>query len=36
MRSLPAKRAQGERVGSVPFGFAVHADGVRGEKMTHH
>jgi DNA invertase Pin-like site-specific DNA recombinase len=27
--ALAAKRAHGERVGSVPFGFAVHADGVR-------
>jgi DNA invertase Pin-like site-specific DNA recombinase len=27
--ALAAKRAQGERVGSVPFGFAVNADGVR-------
>src|SRR5260370_6578096 len=27
--ALAAKRAHGERVGSVPFGFAVHTDGVR-------
>jgi DNA invertase Pin-like site-specific DNA recombinase len=27
--ALAAKRAHGERVGSVPFGFAVGADGVR-------
>jgi hypothetical protein len=27
--ALAAKRARGERVGSVPFGFALHADGVR-------
>src|ERR1017187_4356142 len=27
--ALAAKRAHGERVGAVPFGFAVHADGVR-------
>jgi DNA invertase Pin-like site-specific DNA recombinase len=27
--ALAAKRAHGERVGSVPFGFAVNADGVR-------
>jgi DNA invertase Pin-like site-specific DNA recombinase len=27
--ALAAKRARGERVGSVPFGFAVDADGVR-------
>jgi len=27
--ALEAKRARGERVGSVPFGLAVHSDGVR-------
>src|ERR1017187_4128243 len=27
--ALAAKRALGDRVGAVPFGFAVHADGVR-------
>jgi DNA invertase Pin-like site-specific DNA recombinase len=27
--ALEAKRARGERVGSVPFGFELHADGVR-------
>jgi len=27
--ALAAKRARGERVGSVPFGFALDADGVR-------
>lgn len=27
--ALAAKRARGERIGSVPFGFALHADGVR-------
>lgn len=27
--ALAAKRARGERVGAVPFGFALHADGVR-------
>jgi DNA invertase Pin-like site-specific DNA recombinase len=27
--ALEAKRAHGERVGSVPYGFALHEDGVR-------
>jgi DNA invertase Pin-like site-specific DNA recombinase len=27
--ALAAKRARGERVGAVPYGFALHEDGVR-------
>jgi DNA invertase Pin-like site-specific DNA recombinase len=27
--ALAAKRARGERVGAVPHGFALHADGMR-------
>jgi hypothetical protein len=30
--AITPKRAHGERVGSVPFGFAVDADGVHGSE----